>query len=108
MGGAPKFEESQSLPDVSYATFAAALGFDTLTIDDPDQLGPAWDRVLGGTGPALLDVHCDPEVPPIPPHATLEQMTSTAQALVKGDPNAWHVLMQGAKTKLQEFLPGSR
>src|SRR5690606_18427060 len=58
MGGAPKFEESQSLPDVSYATFAAALGFDTLTIDDPDQLGPAWDRVLGGTGPALLDVHC--------------------------------------------------
>ncbi|MCR3719493.1 MULTISPECIES: thiamine pyrophosphate-requiring protein [Prauserella salsuginis group] len=106
MGGAPKFEESQTLPDMSYAAFAAALGFDTVSVDDPEQLGPAWERVLGGRGPALLDVRCDPEVPPIPPHATLEQMTSTAEALAKGDPNTWHVLMQGAKTKLQEFLPG--
>ncbi|MFC4001917.1 thiamine pyrophosphate-requiring protein [Prauserella oleivorans] len=108
MGGAPKFEESQSLPDISYAAFASALGFDAVSVDDPAQLGDAWDRALTASGPVLLDVRCDPEVPPIPPHATFEQMKSTAEALVKGDPNAWHLLVQGAKTKMQEFVPGRR
>ncbi|PXY24059.1 thiamine pyrophosphate-requiring protein [Prauserella flavalba] len=108
MGGAPKFEESQSLPDVSYAGFARSLGFEGIAVDDPGELGPAWDRALAADGPVVLDVRCDPEVPPIPPHATFEQMKSTAEALLKGDPNAWHVLVQGAKTKMQEFVPGKR
>jgi pyruvate dehydrogenase (quinone) len=108
MGGAPKFEESQSLPEVSYADFARALGFVAVAVDSPDELGPAWDQVLAADRPALIDVRCDPEVPPIPPHATVEQARSTIEALVKGDPNAWHLLVQGAKTKLQEALPGRR
>ncbi|MFD1049640.1 thiamine pyrophosphate-dependent enzyme, partial [Kibdelosporangium lantanae] len=41
MGGAPKFEESQTLPDISYANFARDLGFEAITVDDPDDLGPA-------------------------------------------------------------------
>ncbi len=108
MGGAPKFEESQRLPEVSYADFARGLGFEAIAVDKPDDLGAAWDRVLAADRPALLDVRCDPEIPPIPPHATFEQAKSTAEALLKGDPNAWHVLVQGAKTKLQEALPGRR
>lgn len=106
MGGTPKFEESQALPDVSYADLARSLGLEALAVDDPDELGDAWDRVLAADRPAVLDVRCDPEVPPIPPHATVEQMTSMTKALFRGDPNAWHVLVQGAKTKLQEFVPG--
>lgn len=108
MGGAPKFEESQTLPDISYADIARLLGFEAVAVDSPDQLGAAWDRVLSADRPALLDVRCDPEVPPIPPHATFEQAKSTAEALLKGDPNAWHVLVQGAKTKLEEIIPGRR
>jgi pyruvate dehydrogenase (quinone) len=108
MGGAPKFEESQRLPEVSYADFARALGFTAVAVDSPEALGPAWDQVLAADRPALIDVRCDPEVPPIPPHATAEQAKSTVEALLKGDPNAWHLLVQGAKTKLQEALPGRR
>ena len=106
MGGAPKFEESQSLPDVDYAAFARSLGLQAEAIDDPNEIGPAWGRAIAGPGPVVLDIRCDPEVPPIPPHSTLEQMTSTAKSLLKGDPNALHVLVQGAKTKLQELRPG--
>jgi pyruvate dehydrogenase (quinone) len=106
MGGAPKFEESQNIPDISYADVARLFGFDAVAVDSPDQLGTAWDRVLAADRPALLDIRCDPEVPPIPPHATLAQARSTAEALLKGDRNAWHLLVQGAKTKLQEALPG--
>jgi pyruvate dehydrogenase (quinone) len=105
MGGSPKFEESQSLPDVNYAEFARSLGFEGVYVDSPDQLGPAWDRVLSAGRPAVLDVRCDPEVPPIPPHATFEQMKSAAQAVLKGDPNAWHLMTQGLKTKAEELLP---
>ncbi|WP_199430523.1 thiamine pyrophosphate-requiring protein [Qaidamihabitans albus] len=108
MGGTPKFEESQSIPDVSYATFAESLGLTAISVDSPDDLGGAWDQVLAADRPAVLDVRCDPEVPPIPPHATFEQVKSTTESLLKGDPNAWHLLVQGAKTKAQEFVPGRR
>ncbi|GAA3547325.1 thiamine pyrophosphate-requiring protein [Amycolatopsis ultiminotia] len=106
MGSAPKFEESQSLPEVDYAGFARTLGLTAVTVDEPGRLGPAWDTVLNADGPAVLDVRCDPEVPPIPPHATFEQMKSAAEAVLKGDPDALHLVAQGIKTKMQEFLPG--
>lgn len=105
MGGAPKFEESQVLPDVSYADFARGLGLEAITVRSPDEVGPAWDRALAADRPAVLDVHCDPEVPPIPPHATFDQAKAAAQAVLKGDPEAGHLLAQGIKTKLQEALP---
>jgi pyruvate dehydrogenase (quinone) len=108
MGGAPKFEESQSIPDISYAEVARGLGLDAVAVDAPDQLGPAWDRALAADRPTVLDVRCDPEVPPIPPHASFEQIKSTTESLLRGDTNAWHILVQGAKTKAQEFLPGRR
>jgi pyruvate dehydrogenase (quinone) len=106
MGGAPKFEESQTLPDVSYADFARGIGLEAITVTSPDELGPAWDRVLAADRPAVLDVHCDPEVPPIPPHATFEQAKSAARAVLKGDPEAFHLVVEGIKTKLQEAVPG--
>ena len=105
MGGTPEFVESQALPDVAYADFAGGLGLGATTVTRPDQLAGAWDAALAADRPHVLDIHCDPDVPPIPPHATLEQMTDTAKALIKGDPSRWGVLKQGLKTKAQELLP---
>jgi pyruvate dehydrogenase (quinone) len=93
------------LPDVSYADFARGLGLKAITVRSPDEVGPAWDRVRAADRPAVLDVHCDPEVPPIPPHATFDQAKAAARAVLKGDPEAGHLLAQGIKTKLQEALP---
>ncbi|MFD8247996.1 thiamine pyrophosphate-requiring protein [Nocardia sp. NPDC059691] len=108
MGGAPKFEESQSLPEVSYAELARTYGLGAIAVDDPNDLAPAWEAALSAERPTVLDVRCDPEVPPIPPHATWEQMKSTAEAVLRGDPDAWHLVAQGAKAKAQEFVPGHR
>ena len=108
MEGAPKFEQSQRLPDVDYAAFAAGLGLAADTITDPDQLAPAWGRALSADRPTVLDVHCDPNFPPIPPHATIEQMKDAALALAKGDADRWEIIKQGLKTKAQEFLPHHR
>jgi pyruvate dehydrogenase (quinone) len=106
MGHAPKFEESQRLPDVDYAAFARSLGLGGVTVTDPGELGTAWDDALHADRPVVLDVHCDPEVPPIPPHATFEQIKSVTEALLKGDPDALHLVVQGIRTKAQELLPG--
>jgi len=105
MEGAPKFTESQILPDVDYAAFAASLGLQAINVDKPDQLGPAWDSALAAGRPTVLDVRCDPNVPPIPPHATFEQAKDAAAALLKGDSDRWGILVEGMKTKIQEFLP---
>jgi pyruvate dehydrogenase (quinone) len=106
MGGAPKFEESQVLPDVSYADFASAVGITGITVREPGQLRPAWERAFATNGPTVIDVYCDPEVPPIPPHATLDEAVSMVESVLGGDPSAVHLIVQGAKEKLQEILPG--
>ena len=105
MEGAPKFTESQRLPDVSYEAFANSLGLEGIAVDKPEQVGAAWDHALAADRPAVIDVRTDPDVPPIPPHATFEQMKNAARALLKGDPNRWGVIKEGVKTKAQEFLP---
>jgi pyruvate dehydrogenase (quinone) len=108
MEGAPKFTESQVLPDVDYAAFANSLGLQGIHVDKPGDLGPAWEAALSADRPTLLDVRTDPSVPPIPPHATFEQAKDTAKAILGGDANARSVIVEGIKTKVQEFLPGSR
>ncbi|GAB3295722.1 thiamine pyrophosphate-requiring protein [Epidermidibacterium keratini] len=107
MGGSPTFIESQALPNVDYAGFARSLGLEALTVIVPDELGLAWDKALSADRPTVLDVHCDPNVPPIPPHATFEQASNAAQALLRGDAEAWGVVKQGVKTKVREIWPGS-
>jgi pyruvate dehydrogenase (quinone) len=106
MEGAPKFTESQRLPDVSYEGFARSLGLHGIAVNEPGRVGPAWDQALAADRPTVLDLRTDPDVPPIPPRATFEQMKDAATAMLKGDPDRWGVLKEGFKTKVQEFLPG--
>ncbi len=108
MNGSPKFAASQSLPDVDYAAFARSLGLEGIAVDQPDQVGPAWDKALSASTPTVLDVRCDPDVPPIPPHATAEQVKSLLAAVVHGDENTWGFVKQGVKQKMQQYLPGSK
>jgi pyruvate dehydrogenase (quinone) len=105
MEGSPKFAESQTLPDVDFAAFASSLGLQAITVTSPDDVAPAWERALAADRPTVIDFHTDPDVPPIPPHATFEQMKDAAEAMLKGDENRWGIIKEGLKTKAQEFLP---
>ncbi|MCG7606260.1 MULTISPECIES: thiamine pyrophosphate-requiring protein [Mycobacterium] len=108
MENSPKFPESQNLPDVDYAAFARSLGLHGANIDDPEALGPAWDQALAADRPTVLDVRCDPDVPPIPPHATYEQAKSLVQAVIGGDEDTKGFVKQGIKQKLQQYLPNEK
>lgn len=108
MEGSPKFEASQTLPDVDYAAFARSLGLHGENLDEAGQLGSAWERALAADRPTVLDVRCDPDVPPIPPHATFEQAKSLFHAVVGGDEDAAGFIKQGVKQKVQQYLPGEK
>ena len=108
MEGAPKFAQSQTLPDVDYAAFARSLGLAGVNVETSDAVGPAWAHALSADRPTVLDVRCDPNVPPIPPHATFEQVKAMAGAVWHGDEDTWGFVKQGLKQKVQQYLPGSK
>jgi pyruvate dehydrogenase (quinone) len=108
MEGAPSFLPSQQLPDVQYAAFARSLGLTGVRVEKPEDVEAGWRTALEADGPAVVEFLTDPAVPPIPPHATWEQMEATAESILKGDADRGSVIKQGFKAKMQEFLPGGR
>jgi pyruvate dehydrogenase (quinone) len=108
MTGVPKFADSQEIPDVSYAAFAKEVGLEAMTVTKPEEVAGAWDRALAAGRPAVIDAYSDPDIPPIPPHATMEQMIDSAKAILAGDEDAWGIVKTGVRQKAQEFLPGRK
>jgi pyruvate dehydrogenase (quinone) len=106
MNGDPKFEGSQSLPDVDYARFAEMIGLRGIRVEDPAEVGHAWDRALAADRPTVIDVVVDPEVPPLPPHITFEQAKAFTSALLARDPAAGRMIAQSLRQKVAEALPG--
>ncbi|SKW77261.1 thiamine pyrophosphate-dependent enzyme, possible carboligase or decarboxylase [Mycobacteroides abscessus subsp. massiliense] len=46
MAGAPKFEPSQSLPEVSYADLATTMGWNAITVREDDAVARKSRRYL--------------------------------------------------------------
>ena len=106
MEGDPKFEGSQNLPDFPYAAYAEMLGLKGIRVDDPGQVASAWDEALAADRPVVFEAVTDPEVPPLPPHITLEQAKALTSALLGGDPNAGQIVRQSLRQKVGEFFTG--
>jgi pyruvate dehydrogenase (quinone) len=107
MEGDAKFPASQDLPDFPYARYAELIGLTGVRVDRPEDVGPAWDRVLAVDGPALLEVVTDPDVPPLPPHIRFEQAKGMAKAIYRGDPDRGGMIREALKGKLAEFVTRS-
>ncbi|MGP2437244.1 thiamine pyrophosphate-requiring protein [Streptomyces sp. JW3] len=106
MEGAPSFLPSQELPDVRYADFARSLGLTGIRVEKPEDVEGAWRTALAADGPVVLEFLTDPAVPPVPPHASWDQLEATVAAILKGDADRGSMVKQGFKSKMQEFLPG--
>lgn len=97
---------SQSLPDFPYADVARLAGPEGLRIEKPQAARGAWETAPAADRPVLPDFVTDPAVPPVPPHATLDQIEAAVTAVLKGDSDRAAMVRQGSKAKVQEFLPG--
>jgi pyruvate dehydrogenase (quinone) len=84
--GDPRWDTSQRVEDMDYAAYAQVLGLRGITVERPDQVADAWDAAFAADRPVVLDVHTDSNVPPLPPHITLEEARGFMATLVKGDP----------------------
>jgi pyruvate dehydrogenase (quinone) len=104
MSGDAKLDASQVLPDFGYAEYARLLGLHGVRVDNPDDVGAAWDEALSAGRPAVLEAITDPEVPPLPPHIRFEQANKFAHALMARDPAAKEMVTQSLKGKLAEFV----
>lgn len=103
--GDPKWETSQSLPDVPYAEFAKLIGLGGRRVERPEDVGPAWEEALSANKPFVLDMVTDPNVGPIPPHITFEQARNFMGAMVDGDPEPRGAILQTARELAASFWP---
>ncbi|HZT17507.1 MAG TPA: thiamine pyrophosphate-requiring protein [Gaiellaceae bacterium] len=106
MAGDPKNPITQNIPEVRYADYAKLIGLDGVRVETPDRIDAAWDEAFSADRPFVIDAVVDPEVPPLPPHITLEQARSFMSALRYRDPNAREMISESFKQKVLEFLPG--
>ena len=104
MVGDPKFDASQDLPDFPYARYAELIGLHGIRVESPDEIGAAWDEALAADRPVVLEAVTDPDVPPLPPHVTLEQAKALSSALRGGDPDARGVVVQSVRQKLADVF----
>jgi pyruvate dehydrogenase (quinone) len=102
LSGDPKFEASQEVPEFRYADYATSIGLHGIRVDDPSRIAAAWDEALAADRPCVLDFVVDPEVPPLPPHITLEQAKNFTSALLR-DPSRAAMLRQSMKEVIDSF-----
>jgi pyruvate dehydrogenase (quinone) len=105
MEGNPKFEGSQSIPNVPYHKFAEMIGLVGIYCDKDEDVAFAWQKAFAADRPVILEFKTDPEVPPLPSHITFDQAKHFMSTAVKGDPNEGSMLLGAAKQVLSSILP---
>ncbi|OJT22145.1 thiamine pyrophosphate-requiring protein [Archangium sp. Cb G35] len=105
LAGDPKLPATQDLPDFPYARYAESIGLRGIRVDKPEQIARAWDQALSSDRPVVLEAYTDPDVPPLPPHITLEQAKHFAQSMLKGDVNTGGILKQSIKGLVEQLKP---
>jgi pyruvate dehydrogenase (quinone) len=96
MNGNPRYDASQDIPDVRYSQFAELIGLKGIFVDDPKDLGDAWDAALSADRPTVLEVKTDPEIAPLPPHITLKEAKGFMKSMTKDD-EAGHAIRDTAR-----------
>lgn len=95
--GDPKFDEAQDLPDFPYASYAKLIGLHGIRVDRADDIAAAWDFAFTADRPVVLEAVTDPNVPPLPPHITLEQARAYASAIMRGDSDSADIIRATVK-----------
>ncbi|AHI27407.1 thiamine pyrophosphate-requiring protein [Komagataeibacter xylinus] len=105
--GKGKTESTQSIPDFPYHRYAELLGLKGIYVDDPDDVATAWEEALSADRPVILEARTDPNVPPLPPHITLQQAKAFLSSLPT-EPERASVILGSAKEMLASFLPAGK
>lgn len=97
VAGDPRWDTAQLVEPMDYAGYAELLGFKGIRVEDPDDIGAAWDQAFAADRPVILSVKTDPNTPPLPAHIASAQATGLAKSLLHGDPDSGEVIAQSAR-----------
>jgi len=106
MEGEPMICQSQAIPDFSYARFADSLGLKGIKLDNPDDVESVWEQALASDRPVLIEAYTSPDVPPLPPHISIEQAKNFSMALLKRDPSALEIIINSIRQVKETIAPG--
>jgi pyruvate dehydrogenase (quinone) len=102
--GELKYKPSQDVPQFKYAEYARMLGLEGVEVNHPDEFEAAMQKIFSADRPVLLEVHTDPDVPPLPPHVSLSQAKDYVKAMFRGDPKSLHIIKQTFKELVDTYF----
>jgi pyruvate dehydrogenase (quinone)/pyruvate oxidase len=97
-------EYACELQPIDFAAVARGFGVAGYACDDPAVIGETLREALGRPGPALIEATVDPNEPPMPPKATLKQVSNLARALVEGTPNRGKIALTIGSDLVRELV----
>jgi hypothetical protein len=69
------------------------------------HLGAAWEHALQADRPVVLEAYTDPNVPPLPPHITLDQARAYLSSLFKGDVDTKGIVSHSVREFVETLIP---
>ncbi len=100
--GNPQF--GVELQPIDFAAYARACGAAGFTLDDPARAEEVLGQAFATPGPALVEAVVDPNEPPMPGHATLEQAVHFAEAMVRGESKRSQIIKTVLKNTVREVV----
>jgi pyruvate dehydrogenase (quinone) len=100
--GNPQF--GVELQPIDFAGFALNCGAAGFTIDRPEDAAATLRTAFEHPGPVVVQAVVDPNEPPMPGHVTTDQALKFAEALLKGQKDAWAVIRTVIEDKVREVV----
>jgi pyruvate dehydrogenase (quinone) len=105
--GMPKIQATQELPDVQYAEYARMLGLNGVRVESSDQIDAAWATALSSDRPTVIDLCVDRNMPPLPPHITVDEAKAFVQSM-RADPERVDAFFDSVRQMADTIFPGFR
>ena len=96
---------TQDIPNFPYHRYAELIGLKGIFCDNPDGIADAWKEALAADRPVIIEFKTDPNVPPLPPHITLEN-AKNFMTMTTDEPELGSVIANSAKQLIATVLPG--
>jgi pyruvate dehydrogenase (quinone) len=102
MEGNPQY--GVQLQPIDFAAFARACGAVGYTVDNPRAVPDVLSEAFQHPGPAVIEAVVDPNEPPLPGKATVDQALTFAKALARGTKDRWGIIKTVIEDKVREVV----
>jgi len=100
--GNPQF--GVQLQPIDFAGLAVNCGAAGFTIERPGDAESILRKALAHPGPAVIQAVVDPNEPPMPGQISTDQAIKFAEALLRGQKDAWKIIKTVMEDKIREVV----